>query len=122
MTRCSACNGVIKKIDLECYTCGEAIPGAIKPFWRRQRESEAKSAPPVTPLSNLLFITSLVLTGVSFLSSQKMPLPLAITLSGILLTARIVTDRRAAPKQKRVRVTSPPVKIPRGLLERITLG
>jgi hypothetical protein len=50
----------------------------------------------VTPFSNLLFLASLALTGVSFLSSQKMPLSLALTLSGILLTARIVTDRRAA--------------------------
>jgi hypothetical protein len=122
MARCDACNGVIKSIDLECYTCGEAVPGAIKPFWRRRRESEAKVPAPVTPISNLLFIASLVLTGVSFLSSQKMPLPLAMTLSGILLAARIVTDRRAAPKQKRVRATSKPVQIPRGLRERITLG
>jgi hypothetical protein len=96
MTRCTSCNSVVKKNDLECYICGDPVPGASKPFWRRDREPKAKPAVPVTPLSNLLFIGSLVLTGVSFLSSQKMPLPLALTLSGILLAARIVTDRRAA--------------------------
>jgi hypothetical protein len=122
MARCNACNGVVKRIDLECYTCGEAVPGAIKPFWRRKRESEAKSAAPVTPASNLLFIASLLLTGFSFLSPKKLPLPVTATLSVVMLAARIVTDRRAAPKQKRVRATSPPVRIPRGLLERITLG
>jgi hypothetical protein len=40
-------------------------------------------------------MASLVLTGVSFLSNQKMPLPVSATLSGVLLVARIVTDRRA---------------------------
>jgi hypothetical protein len=122
MTRCNACNGVIKRIDLECYTCGQAVPGAIKPFWRRNRVSEAKCAAPVTPVSNLLFIASLLLTAFSFLSPQKLPLAVTATISGILLAARIVTDRRAAPKQKRVRASSPPVQIPRGLLERINLG
>jgi hypothetical protein len=96
MTRCGSCNGVIKRVDLECYTCGDPVPGASKPFWRRRREATPKAAAPVTPFSNLLFLASLALTGVSFLSSQKMPLSLALTLSGILLTARIVTDRRAA--------------------------
>jgi hypothetical protein len=122
MTRCNACNGVIKKIDLECYTCGQAVPWAIKPFWRRNRVSEAKSAAPITPISNLLFIASLILTGFSFLSPKKLPLPVTATLSVVMLTARIVADRKAAPKQKRVRAAAPPVQIPRGLLERITLG
>ena len=27
MTRCSSCNGIIAKTDLECYTCQEPIPG-----------------------------------------------------------------------------------------------
>jgi hypothetical protein len=95
MTRCKSCNGVIKKIDLECYTCGDPVPGSAKSFWRRKPESKAKPAAPVTPVSNVLFMVSLVLTGLSFLSSHKMPLMAALTLSGILLTARIVTDRKA---------------------------
>jgi hypothetical protein len=122
MTRCDACNGVIKRSDLECYTCGTAVPGASKPFWRRKRESEAKPAAPVTPVSNLLFIASLMLTAFSFLSPQKLPLAVTATLSVVLFSARLLTDRKAATKQKRVRATAPPVQIPRGLLERITLG
>jgi hypothetical protein len=122
MTRCNACNGVIKRIDVECYTCGEPVPGAIKPFWRRKREPKDKPAAPVTPISNLLFIASLVLTGVSFLSPQKLPLPVTASLSVILLVARIVTDRKAAPKQKRVRASSRSNEISPALLRRITLG
>jgi len=122
MTRCNACHGVIKRIDLECYTCGEPVPGAAKSFWRRKRESEAKPAAPVTMASNMLFMASLVLTGVSFFSSQKMPFPVSAALSGILLTARIVMDRRAAPKQKSVRASSRSNEISPALLKRITLG
>jgi hypothetical protein len=122
MTRCNACNGVIKRSDLECYTCGDAIPGAIKPFWRRKRESQPKPAAPLTPLSNLLFIASLVLMAVSFLSTHKMPFPVSLTVSGILLTARMVADRKAAPRQQRVRTSPRSAEMPPALLRRITLG
>jgi len=122
MTRCNACNGVIKRIDLECYTCGEAVPGTASRFWRPKRESQPKPAAPVTPLSNLLFIASLILTGVAFFSTQKMPFPVSATLSGILLTARIVADRKAAPKQQRVRTSPRSAEISPALLRRITLG
>jgi hypothetical protein len=76
----------------------------------------------VTPLSNLLFLGSLVLTAVSFLSSQKMPLPVSATLSGLLLTARIVTDRKANPRQPRVAGSSRSNQLSPELMRRITLG
>jgi hypothetical protein len=108
---------------LECYVCGETVGGASKPFWRRKRESKAEPTKPVTPISNLLFMASLVLTGVSFLSSQKMPLPVSATLSGALLVARIVTDRKAAPRSSnRKSASSPANQVPPALLRRMTLG
>ena len=122
MTRCNACNGVVKRMDLECYTCGEAVPGAIKPFWRRKRQSQPKPSAPVTPLSNLLFIASLVLMCISFFSSHKMPFPVSLTISGILLTARLLADRKAAPRQQRVRTSPRSAEMPTALLRRITLG
>lgn len=123
MTRCNACNGVITRSDLECYTCAEPVPGTSKLFWSGKRRSKARSAAPVTPLSNLLFIASLALMGVSFFSHQKLPLPVSATLSGILLVARIATDRRAAPSlQKRGRASSRSNEISPALLRRITLG
>src|SRR5580704_12241898 len=116
MTRCNACNGVIKKSDLECYTCGDAVPGTGGGFWRRKRESQPKPAAPLTPLSNLLFLASLVLMAVSFLSTQRMPLPVSLTISGILLIARMVADRRAAPRQQRVRTAPRSAEMPPALL------
>jgi|ERR1700733_2624771 hypothetical protein len=101
MARCNECNGVIAKVDAECYICGEAVPGAKKRLARP--EKAAKPAPPVTPLSNLLFVASLVLTLVSFLSSHKMSLSMSATLSGILLLARVFSDRMAARQQLALR-------------------
>jgi hypothetical protein len=120
MTRCNSCNGVIKKMDLECYTCGDRVPGASKPFGRRTRDS--KQPPPVTPLSNLLFMASLLLTGVSFLFSERISLPIALSLSGILLAARVLTDRRAAPRVAKVPRSARPVEISPALLRRVTLS
>jgi len=28
MARCNSCNGVIRNTELECYVCGEPVPGA----------------------------------------------------------------------------------------------
>jgi hypothetical protein len=53
----------------------------------------------MTPFSNGLVIAALVLTAVCFLTQQKMPVAAGAALSGILFTAKIVTDRRA---QKRI--------------------
>jgi hypothetical protein len=76
----------------------------------------------VTPLSNLLFMISLLLTGFSFLSSQKMPLPLALALSGTLLAARTLTDRMAVPSVAKAPRAPKVAAIPPALLRRITLS
>jgi hypothetical protein len=96
MARCSECNSVITKMDSECYICAQPVAGAKE----RRREKEPK---PVTPLSNLLFIGSLVLTAVSFFLGEKMSLSLSATLSGVLFIARICADRMAARQQLALR-------------------
>jgi hypothetical protein len=30
MAKCNSCNGVIAKTDVECYLCGDKIPGRAK--------------------------------------------------------------------------------------------
>jgi hypothetical protein len=94
MTRCNECNSVVTRTDAECYICGVPVPGVKKASWRRRKEP--KPPPPVTPLSNLIFMASLALTLVSFLSSETMSVSCSATLSGILLVARIGSDRMAA--------------------------
>jgi hypothetical protein len=101
MARCNECNSVLTKTDSECYICGDPVPGAKKRVWRRKKEP--KPVAPVTPLSNLIFMASLVLTLVSFLSSQKMSIGFSASLSGILLLARVFSDRMAAKQQLALR-------------------
>jgi|SRR5579862_9981 len=107
MARCEECNSVITRTDSQCYICGQPVPGMKKRSTRR--EKQPKPTPPITPLSNLLFIASLVLTLVSFLSNHKMSFSVSVTLSVILLVARIFADRVAAKQQSALR----PVTVPR---------
>lgn len=30
MARCNSCNGIITKTDVECYVCGERVPGRAR--------------------------------------------------------------------------------------------
>ena len=88
-------------MDSACYICAQPVPGAKeRPGLPRK---QPKPAAPVTPLSNVLFIVSLVLTVVSFVCGQKMSLSFSATLSGILLIARVFSDRMAARQQLALR-------------------
>lgn len=107
MARCTECNSVITRTDRECYICGLAVPGVNRPFWRRSKEP--KPLPPVTPLSNLLFVASLGLTLFSFISPNTMSVPLGATLGGALFVARIVSDRIALKQQQRLALRPIPV-------------
>jgi hypothetical protein len=93
MARCNDCFNVLTKNDSECYTCGLPAPWAKKAFWRRTKEP--KPGPPVTPVSNLLFVASIGLTLFSFLSPNTMSIRFGATLGGLLFVARIVSDRIA---------------------------
>jgi hypothetical protein len=33
MPRCNSCNGIITRDDVECYVCGEPVPGARRGFF-----------------------------------------------------------------------------------------
>ncbi len=77
------------------------MPGAKKPFWRRTKSP--KAVPPVTPLSNLLFVVSVALTMFSFLWPNTMPVSFAATVGGLLFVARIVSDRRALKQRSALR-------------------
>ena len=109
-TRCNTCNSVITQSDSECYICNEPVPGARKPFWRRNRAPKVPA--PVTPLSNLLFVSSLVLSIVCLLS-HRVPPSMTAGLAGFLFAARMYTDRRAAKRLRAERLPLRPVSIAR---------
>ena len=108
MTRCYSCNGIITRTDSECFTCGEPVPGA-KRFRRQPKQTfEAKPAEPAKSAkaatsaatgSDLVFISllvsSLALMAVCFVTHLQVPISVSAGLSGVLFTAKIVTDLRA---------------------------
>jgi len=124
MTRCNTCNGIVTKTDSDCFTCGEPVNGRARgKRTSKGNRATAKPAAQVTPVTNLLFMASLVLTGVSFLSDQKMPLPISASLSGVLFVARLVTDRKTTPDPlTREMAAAPANQVPPELLRRMTLG
>jgi hypothetical protein len=101
MARCNECNSVVTRADSECYICGLPVLKTKLPFWRRKRER--KEHPPVTPLSNLLFVASVGLTLFSFFSPNTMSLSFGATLGGALFVARIVSDRIALKQRLALR-------------------
>jgi hypothetical protein len=51
MARCDSCNSVLTRTDLECFVCGEPVPGARKPFnFPLLRFLTRPSSPPVSDL------------------------------------------------------------------------
>lgn len=44
MDRCNSCNGIIARHDLECYVCGEPVPGARKGFFSMFRRTPKPQA------------------------------------------------------------------------------
>jgi hypothetical protein len=100
MARCNECNSVVTRSDSECYICGVPVAAKI-PFWRRRKERRV--VPPVTPLSNLLFVASIGLTLFSFLLPNRMSVSLGATLGGLLFVARIISDRIALKQRLALR-------------------
>lgn len=98
MARCKECNSVVTRTDSECYICGLPVPGARKLFWRKKKQNH--DVPPVTPLSNVLFVASLGLTLFSFVLPGRMSVSVGATLGGVLFVARIVSDRIAMRHQR----------------------
>ncbi|HEY4362493.1 MAG TPA: hypothetical protein VGN17_16080 [Bryobacteraceae bacterium] len=44
MPRCNACNGIVTKTDIDCYVCGEPIPGRSGFSFRRLFAKPDKAA------------------------------------------------------------------------------
>ncbi len=45
MARCNSCNGIITKTDLDCYICGDPVPGAKRAKFAFLRFLTAAPAP-----------------------------------------------------------------------------
>jgi hypothetical protein len=105
MARCKECNSVITRTDSECFICGDPVPGRKKTAWQSRlwEKKDSRDRPPVTPVSNLLFIASIGLTLFSLLAPARIPVSFGATLGGLLFVARIVSDRWASRRQSALR-------------------
>ena len=88
MTRCLTCNGIIRKTEKVCFTCGEGIPG-----YRPQMPFAKRFAWFITTL----FFASLALTGASlFVAERTPPFTACVAASIILLFVKRSADQIAS--------------------------
>jgi hypothetical protein len=87
--RCDSCNGLIKKTDEVCYTCGDKVPDYVREVSARQQ---------ISLLSNIVFLASLAFSLFSFLSDRPLPLTISLIVSAGFLLLRIFAERAHSPK------------------------
>jgi len=105
MTRCSSCNGIIAPHDVECYVCGEAIPGRHAKKVRRTptaktQSSDAPDARPSAAPVQLACFASLVVATWALISGHRFLLYAGLTLCSVLLFARIFGGNKQPRQQK----------------------
>lgn len=84
MTRCLACNGILKPGETVCYACGDGVPKppSQNPWTKR-----------FSFVITLAFVASLVLTAASFFSSRTPPFAICVAVSVILLFVKRSADQ-----------------------------
>lgn len=89
MTRCSICNGILRKGEKVCFTCGNNTPKA-------NRKALGKN---FAGLITLAFFASLALTGASwFFSDRTPPFAACLACSVILLFVKRSADATSERK------------------------
>lgn len=92
MTRCTACNGILRKGEKTCFGCGEATVS----------KSNAKGAlrKNIATLLSMVFFASLALTAASFFFADRTPPFIGCLTGSIILlfvkrSADQTSERRA---------------------------
>lgn len=87
MSRCIYCHSLIGKDEDHCYVCGDKVPEHLK--------TKIKRRPPVSALTNVIFLASLAFTAFCFFAEHKLSLPVTIGISSGLVLLRIGAERLA---------------------------
>ncbi|HYL75570.1 MAG TPA: hypothetical protein VEU96_15260 [Bryobacteraceae bacterium] len=90
MTRCSTCNGILRKGEKVCFTCGNGTPKS------NHNSSMGKG---FATLITLAFFASLALTAASFFFSDRTPPFIACLASSVILlfvkrSADVTSERK----------------------------
>jgi len=84
MTRCLACNGILKAGESTCYACGDEVPKAVAANpWNKK----------FSFFINCFFVASLLLTVASFFTDRTPPFSICIAVSVILLFVKRSADQ-----------------------------
>lgn len=84
MGRCIYCHSVVTRDEDFCYVCGDSVPKQVKSAVKQR---------PVSGLTNLVFLASLVFTAYCFFAVHKLSLPVTLAISATLLLIRIFAER-----------------------------
>ncbi len=90
MGRCIYCHSVVTKDEDSCYVCGDSVP--------RQSKAAVVNRPPVSGLTNAVFVAGLACTAYGFFGPHRPPLPVTVAISSSLLLVRIFAQRMARRK------------------------
>ena len=84
MLRCMVCNGILRKEEKACFTCGTGVSQETKntPFAKR-----------ISSIMTLVLIGSVLLTGASFFSNRTPPFSACLASSIILLFVKRSADQ-----------------------------
>ena len=86
MGRCIYCHSVMTREEEQCYICGDSVP---------KRLQAAVKRPPVSAMTNVVFLASLGFTAYCFFGEHKLSLPVTLAISSILLLVRIIAEQIA---------------------------
>jgi hypothetical protein len=91
MTRCPTCNGILRKSEKVCFTCGEGTP--------KSNHKSSSMGKGFATLITLAFFASLALTAASFFFSSRTPPFIACLACSVILlfvkrSADVTSERK----------------------------
>jgi hypothetical protein len=89
MERCLTCNGILRKGEATCFTCGGKTPKTVRGTSMAKR---------FAVVITVIFIGSLLLTAASFFSDHTPPFAACLASSVILLFVKRTADSTSGRK------------------------
>jgi len=91
MLRCQSCNGILTKAETVCFSCGEAAPG--------QGKDKPAARNRFALVIKVVFFLSVALTGFSLFSDGKVPFPVCLAATVVLLFAKRSSEQLSNKNQ-----------------------
>ena len=89
MLRCASCTGILTKSETVCFSCGESITQA------QHKQARNRFSLAV----NIAFYASIAVVVMSFFSEGKLPLPICLAVTVVLLFAKRSAENLSGKSQ-----------------------